>query len=47
MKEAAQEERSRLARDLHDSVTQALFAATLKAEALRWPATRLPDGIPQ
>ena len=31
---AAQEERSRLARDLHDSVTQALFAATLKAEAL-------------
>ena len=34
MKQAAQEERSRLARDLHDSVTQALFAATLKAEAL-------------
>ena len=32
--QAAQEERSRLARDLHDSVTQALFAATLKAEAL-------------
>ena len=31
---AAQEERSRLARDLHDSVTQALFAASLKAEAL-------------
>ena len=30
----AQEERSRLARDLHDSVTQALFAATMKAEAL-------------
>jgi PAS domain S-box-containing protein len=30
----AQQERSRLARDLHDSVTQALFAATLKAEAL-------------
>ena len=34
MEQAAQEERSRLARDLHDSVTQALFAATLKAEAL-------------
>ena len=32
--QAAHEERSRLARDLHDSVTQALFAATLKAEAL-------------
>jgi PAS domain S-box-containing protein len=30
----AQDERSRLARDLHDSVTQALFAATMKAEAL-------------
>jgi signal transduction histidine kinase len=31
-------ERSRLARDLHDSVTQSLFAASLKAEALhrRW-----------
>ena len=31
---AAQAERSRLARDLHDSVTQALFAASLKAEAV-------------
>jgi signal transduction histidine kinase len=31
---AAQLERNRLARDLHDSVTQALFAATIKAEAL-------------
>ncbi len=30
----AQRERSRMARDLHDSVTQALFAATMKAEAL-------------
>jgi signal transduction histidine kinase len=34
MAAAAQEERGRLARDLHDSVTQALFAASLKAEAL-------------
>ncbi len=31
---AAHRERLRLARDLHDSVTQALFAASLKAEAL-------------
>jgi signal transduction histidine kinase len=31
---AAEDERSHLARDLHDSVTQALFAASLKAEAL-------------
>jgi signal transduction histidine kinase len=40
---AAASERSRLARDLHDSVTQALFAASLKAEAIRrrWqPASR-------
>ena len=33
--QATQEERSRLARDLHDSITQALFAAALKAEALQ------------
>jgi signal transduction histidine kinase len=32
---AAAAERSRLARDLHDSVTQSLFAASLKAEAVR------------
>jgi signal transduction histidine kinase len=31
---AAQRERVHLARELHDSVTQALFAATMKAEAL-------------
>jgi PAS domain S-box-containing protein len=30
----AQQERARLARDLHDSVSQAIFAATLEAEAL-------------
>ena len=34
LKQTAQEERTRLARDLHDSITQALFAAALKAEAL-------------
>jgi signal transduction histidine kinase len=32
---AAAGERLRLARDLHDSVTQSLFAASLKAEAVR------------
>ena len=32
--EALRSERRRLARDLHDSVTQALFAASLKAESL-------------
>jgi PAS domain S-box-containing protein len=40
----AQRERSRLARDLHDSVTQALFAATLKAEALACADGSLSDG---
>jgi PAS domain S-box-containing protein len=40
---AAQEERSRLARDLHDSVTQALFAASLKAEALTAAADVAPE----
>ena len=34
IEKAAQQERSRLAADLHDSVTQSLFAATMKAEAL-------------
>ncbi len=33
-KHATQQERARLARDLHDSVSQAIFAAALKAEAL-------------
>ena len=39
---AAATERSRLARDLHDSVTQSLFAASLKAEAVRrrWRPTQ-------
>jgi PAS domain S-box-containing protein len=39
---AAQEERVRLARDLHDSVTQALFAATMKAEALAFSELESP-----
>ena len=38
---AAQRERTRLAGELHDSVTQALFAATMKAEALT-----LDDALP-
>jgi PAS domain S-box-containing protein len=42
---AAQEERSRLARDLHDSVTQALFAASLKAEALTTGGDVAPETV--
>ena len=42
---AAQEERGRLARELHDSVTQALFAASLKAEALSLGDDDVPPGI--
>jgi PAS domain S-box-containing protein len=44
---AAHEERARLARDLHDSVTQALFAATLKAEALTLADGPVPSGTTQ
>jgi PAS domain S-box-containing protein len=40
---AAQAERTRIAGDLHDSVTQSLFAATLQAEAL---ATATGDAAP-
>ena len=39
---AAQRERTRLAGELHDSVTQALFAATMKAEALTLDDDALP-----
>ena len=46
-REVAQQERNRLARDLHDSVTQALFAATLKAEALTLADESLPDAVLQ
>jgi signal transduction histidine kinase len=42
--QAAQEERIRLARDLHDSITQALFAAALKAEVLSGSET-LPGDL--
>jgi PAS domain S-box-containing protein len=42
---AGQEERSRLARDLHDSVTQALFAASLKAEALTTAGDAPPETV--
>jgi signal transduction histidine kinase len=40
---AASAERSRLARDLHDSVTQALFSASLVAEVLPQVWQRDPD----
>jgi PAS domain S-box-containing protein len=42
---AAHLERTRLARDLHDSVSQAIFAAALKAEALDIAAECVDDGI--
>ena len=42
---AAQDERGRLARDLHDSVTQALFAASLKAEALTTSDEQVSTGV--
>lgn len=44
VRKAVVAERSRLARELHDSVTQALFAATLRGEALQRLAGSLaPD----
>ena len=43
IEQAAREEKSRVARDLHDSVTQALFAASLKAEALAGMEGVSPD----
>ena len=39
------EERSRLARELHDSVTQTLFSMTLTAEAARAQIERNPDRV--
>ncbi len=42
---AVNEERSRLARDLHDSVTQTLYSASLIAEALPRVQARNPDEV--
>ncbi len=42
---AAMEERQRLARDLHDSVTQSLFSASVIAEMLPLLWTRKPEQI--
>lgn len=42
---AAMEERQRLARDLHDSVTQALFSASVIAEMLPMVCERNPDQL--
>src|SRR5665648_291853 len=42
-KEAAAEERQRLARDLHDAVTQSIYSASLIAEALPAVWKREPD----
>jgi signal transduction histidine kinase len=42
---AALAERQRLARDLHDSVTQALFSLSLGARALRRQAERDPQSV--
>ena len=42
---AAHEERQRLARDLHDSVTQALFSINLSARALRKLLERDPQAV--
>ncbi len=42
---AALEERNRLARDLHDSVTQTLFSITLTAESIKAMLTRKPERV--
>ena len=42
---AALDERNRLARDLHDSVTQTLFSITLTAESARAMYTRKPEKL--
>jgi signal transduction histidine kinase len=44
---AAAEERNRLARELHDSVSQTIFSMTLTAQAARILADRDPGRIPQ
>lgn len=42
---AVLEERNRLARDLHDSVTQTLFSLTLTAESARTMLTKRPEKV--
>ena len=42
---AALEERNRLARDLHDSITQTLFSMTLTAESAKAMLTRKPEKV--
>jgi len=42
---AALEERNRLARDLHDSVTQTIFSITLTAESARAMMTKKPERV--
>jgi signal transduction histidine kinase len=42
---ASLEERNRLARDLHDSVTQTLFSITLTAESAKAMMTRRPEKV--
>jgi signal transduction histidine kinase len=42
---AALEERNRLARDLHDSVTQTIFSITLTAESARAMMVKKPDKV--
>jgi signal transduction histidine kinase len=42
---AALEERNRLARDLHDSVTQTLFSITLTAESARAMMVKKPERV--
>mgnify|MGYP000075439080 CR=1 FL=1 len=44
-KAAVAEERNRLARELHDSVTQSLYSITLFAEAGRRTALALPETL--
>ncbi|MEI6044195.1 MAG: histidine kinase [Chloroflexota bacterium] len=43
---AALEERNRLARDLHDSVTQTIFSLTLTAESTRAMMIKKPERVP-
>jgi signal transduction histidine kinase len=42
---AAVDERNRLARDLHDSVTQTLFSITLTAESIKAMLTKKPERV--